>query len=155
MRILDGFGLRTEAILLRKSPPPVVSQLMRAMRLNKAADPVEEKIRQTLGCYSFPDIHWRKVRTNNPLERLMKEIPKTDQGRRGLSRWSILSLTSGGQVATRRRHTVAQAKAHAYGSAARDETSTQWSRRRMIESANDSGHYLDRPHYSSVYDHAH
>ena len=47
---------------------------MRAMRLNKAADPVEEKIRQTLGCYSFPDNHWRKFRTNNPLERLIKEI---------------------------------------------------------------------------------
>ena len=51
----------------------VVAEL-RAMRLNKAADPVEEKIRETLGYYSFPDSHWRKIRTNNPLERLMKEI---------------------------------------------------------------------------------
>ncbi len=51
----------------------VVAEL-RAMRLNKAADPVEEKIRETLGYYSFPDSHWRKVRMNNPLERLMKEI---------------------------------------------------------------------------------
>ena len=51
----------------------VVAEL-RAMRLNKAADPVEEKIRETLGCYIFPDSHWRKVRMNNPLERLMKEI---------------------------------------------------------------------------------
>jgi hypothetical protein len=24
--------------------------------------------------YSFPDIHWRKIRTNNPLERIMNEI---------------------------------------------------------------------------------
>ncbi len=51
----------------------VVAEL-RAMRLNKAADPVEGKIRETLGYYSFPDSHWRKIRTNNPLERLMKEI---------------------------------------------------------------------------------
>ena len=51
----------------------VVAEL-RAMRLNKAAGPVEGKIRETLGCYSFPDSHWRKIRTNNPLERLMKEI---------------------------------------------------------------------------------
>ncbi len=51
----------------------VVAEL-RAMRLNKAADLVEGKIRETLGYYSFPDSHWRKIRTNNPLERLMKEI---------------------------------------------------------------------------------
>ena len=51
----------------------VVAEL-RAMRLNKAAGPVEGKIRETLGYYSFPDSHWRKIRTNNPLERLMKEI---------------------------------------------------------------------------------
>jgi putative transposase len=24
--------------------------------------------------YSFPDIHWHKIRTNNPLERIMREI---------------------------------------------------------------------------------
>ena len=47
---------------------------LRAMRLNKAADLVEEKIHETLSCYKFPDSHWRKIRTNNPLERLMKEI---------------------------------------------------------------------------------
>ena len=47
---------------------------LRTMRLNKAADLVEEKIQETLSYYSFPDSHWRKVRTNNPLERLMKEI---------------------------------------------------------------------------------
>jgi len=47
---------------------------LRALRLNKAADLVEEKIHETLSYYSFPDSHWRKIRTNNPLERLMKEI---------------------------------------------------------------------------------
>lgn len=47
---------------------------LRTMRLNKAADLVEEKIQETLSYYAFPDSHWRKIRTNNPLERLMKEI---------------------------------------------------------------------------------
>ncbi len=28
----------------------------------------------TLTFYAFPDGHWRKIRTNNPLERIMKEI---------------------------------------------------------------------------------
>ena len=49
---------------------------------------------------------------------------KTDQGRWGLSRWSILFLPGCGQVETRRRHTVERAKANEYGAAARDETST-------------------------------
>ena len=29
---------------------------------------------ETLTYYAFPDIHWQKIRTNNPLERIMKEI---------------------------------------------------------------------------------
>jgi transposase-like protein len=29
---------------------------------------------RTLTYYGFPDIHWQKLRTNNPLERIMKEI---------------------------------------------------------------------------------
>jgi len=51
----------------------VVAELRR-QRLNKAADLVEERIQETLSYYSFPDSHWRKLRTNNPLERLMREI---------------------------------------------------------------------------------
>lgn len=40
----------------------------------KAADLLEERIEETLTFYAFPDSHWIKLRTNNPLERLMKEI---------------------------------------------------------------------------------
>lgn len=29
---------------------------------------------ETLSYYDFPSQHWRSLRTNNPLERLMKEI---------------------------------------------------------------------------------
>ena len=29
---------------------------------------------ETLTYYAFPDSHWIKIRTNNPLERIMKEI---------------------------------------------------------------------------------
>ncbi len=58
---------------LKSRAEAVVAELP-AARLNKAADPVEEKIGETLGCFSFPESRWRKVRTNNPLERLMKEI---------------------------------------------------------------------------------
>nr|WP_306558289.1 MULTISPECIES: IS256 family transposase [Bradyrhizobium] len=47
---------------------------LRASRMAKAADLVEQAVHETLAYYAFPDIHWRKIRTNNPLERIMKEI---------------------------------------------------------------------------------
>jgi putative transposase len=46
----------------------------RRQKMTKAAALVEESIGETLTYYAFPDIHWRKIRTNNPLERIMKEI---------------------------------------------------------------------------------
>ena len=47
---------------------------LRAARMNTAADLVERSVSETLTYYAFPDIHWLKIRTNNPLERIMKEI---------------------------------------------------------------------------------
>jgi putative transposase len=29
---------------------------------------------QTLAYYAFPEEHWRRIRTNNPLERILREI---------------------------------------------------------------------------------
>ena len=51
----------------------VIAELRR-QRLPKAAELIEESIGETLTYYAFPDSHWRKLRTNNPLERIMKEI---------------------------------------------------------------------------------
>lgn len=47
---------------------------LRAMKLAKAADLVETTVAETLAYYAFPSVHWRRIRTNNPLERLMREI---------------------------------------------------------------------------------
>jgi len=44
------------------------------MRLKEAASKVREGIDETLTYYSFPASHWRRIRTNNPLERIMREI---------------------------------------------------------------------------------
>jgi putative transposase len=35
---------------------------------------VEQGAAETLSYYAFPSQHWRSLRTNNPLERLMREI---------------------------------------------------------------------------------
>jgi len=47
---------------------------LRELRLARAAEIVEGGIDETLSYYSMPSEHWRSLRTNNPLERLMREI---------------------------------------------------------------------------------
>lgn len=51
----------------------VIRQL-RAMKLSKVADWAGETVEETLAYYKYPDRHWQRIRTNNPLERIMREI---------------------------------------------------------------------------------
>ena len=51
-----------------------VIEKLQTMKLPKAAKKVQESIAETLTYYLFPQKHWRRIRTNNPLERIMKEI---------------------------------------------------------------------------------
>lgn len=51
-----------------------VIKKLKEMRLGSAAKWVEENIEETLGYYGFPSSHWRRIRTNNPMERIIKEI---------------------------------------------------------------------------------
>jgi transposase-like protein len=51
-----------------------VVEKLKKMRLANAARIVEQGAHETLSYYAFPSQHWRSLRTNNPLERLMREI---------------------------------------------------------------------------------
>jgi len=51
-----------------------VVKKLKEMKLNKASKLVEQGASETLSYYAFPSQHWRSLRTNNPLERLMREI---------------------------------------------------------------------------------
>ncbi len=57
----------------RRKAAAVVEKL-KAMKLGRAAKIVVEGVGETLSYYGFPSEHWRRIRTNNPLERIMKEI---------------------------------------------------------------------------------
>jgi transposase-like protein len=57
----------------RRKAEDVVEKL-EAMRLPKAAKIVREGVEETLSYMAFPTEHWRQIRTNNPLERIMREI---------------------------------------------------------------------------------
>lgn len=47
---------------------------LQGLRLEKAARIIESGCDETLSYYAFPMTHWRHIRTNNPLERLNREI---------------------------------------------------------------------------------
>jgi len=57
----------------------VVSNL-KAMKLRAAAELVENAIHETLTYYAYPPQHWIKLKTNNPMERLLKEARRRTKG---------------------------------------------------------------------------
>jgi putative transposase len=57
----------------RKKSKEVVEKL-KALKLKNAASTLSAGISETLTYMRFPREHWIRIRTNNPLERLMREI---------------------------------------------------------------------------------
>ena len=57
----------------REKARTVVEELC-AMKLKEAAKKVEDGVEETLTYCDFPSEHWTRIRTNNCLERLNREI---------------------------------------------------------------------------------
>ena len=57
----------------REKARAVVAQL-KEMKLKEAARKVEDNIEETLTYCDFPYEHWARIRTNNVIERLNREI---------------------------------------------------------------------------------
>jgi transposase-like protein len=60
-------ALRKAALVIKK---------LQTMKLGRAAEILKEGIAETAAYYAFPREYWRRIRTNNPLERIMKEISR-------------------------------------------------------------------------------
>ena len=58
---------------MRRKAEAVVKKL-KEMKLKRAAKVIEDGVVETLSYTYFPREHWRRIRTNNPLERIMREI---------------------------------------------------------------------------------
>ena len=71
--MLKAIHAAEDADAARQKAAAVIEKL-KAMKLTKAADLVANAFEETLAYYRFPEEHWRRIRTNNPLERLMREI---------------------------------------------------------------------------------
>ena len=57
-----------------KSKVKNVAKMLKAMKLPEAAKKVEAGIEETLTYCDFPSEHWVKIRTNNVIERMNREI---------------------------------------------------------------------------------
>jgi len=71
--MLKAIHAQEDADATRQKATEIIAKLT-AMRLTKAADSVRASIEETLTYLLFPREHWRRIRTNNPLERLNREI---------------------------------------------------------------------------------
>lgn len=57
----------------REKADTIIKKL-KNQKLTKAADKIRDSIDETLAYYDFPSAHWRRIRTNNPLERILREV---------------------------------------------------------------------------------
>lgn len=73
IKMLKAIHSQEDKAEAREKANRVIKEL-RSMRLVDAAKIVETGIDETLTYMDFPSEHWLKIRTNNPLERIMKEI---------------------------------------------------------------------------------
>lgn len=70
--------MRADRGSVQRAKADEVIAKLRAMWLAKLADWIAETVEETLAYYAFPNEHWRRIRTNNPLERIMREIRRPD-----------------------------------------------------------------------------
>ena len=64
----------SEDIVAAREKAVRVIEKLHGFRLTRAAELVEAAVEETLSYYAFPEEHWRRIRTNNPLERILREI---------------------------------------------------------------------------------
>ena len=72
-RMLKAIHAQESKEAARKKAQDVAEKL-RSMRLKEAAKKVEDSIEETLTYMDFPPQHWLKIRTNNVIERMNREI---------------------------------------------------------------------------------
>jgi len=67
-------GQKSTYTRVRNPETTSVVARLKEMKLRTAAELVEQKVSETMTYYAYPTTHWRQLRTNNPLERIIREI---------------------------------------------------------------------------------
>lgn len=53
-----------------------IADKIEGMKLGKAAEYIRSSMSETIQYMDFPEEHWRRIRTNNPIERILKEVKR-------------------------------------------------------------------------------
>ena len=78
------------------------------MKLSKAARCVEEGAGETLAYMAYPREHWTRIRTNNPLERIMREVRRRTRVVGAFPDGALMLVA--GPAAARGRHSLGHAE---------------------------------------------
>ena len=73
--MLKAIHAQENKVAAREKAAQVVTKL-REMKLSSAAKKLEDGIDETLTYMDFPYQHWNRIRTNNTIERLNREIKR-------------------------------------------------------------------------------
>lgn len=74
-KMLKAIHAQENKAAAKEKAKSVISRL-REMKLNKAADKLENGLEETLTYMDFPSEHWQRIRTNNVIERVNREIKR-------------------------------------------------------------------------------
>jgi transposase-like protein len=72
-RMLKAIHAQEDEAAAAAKVKEVIAKL-KAMKLTTAAELVQSNAQETLTYFAFPSNHWRQLRTNNPMERIIREI---------------------------------------------------------------------------------
>lgn len=72
-RMLKAIHAQEDRNAAQTKAAEIITRL-KVMKLKAAAELVEQRVVETLTYYAYPSTHWRQIRTNNPLERIIREI---------------------------------------------------------------------------------
>src|SRR5579864_3387895 len=72
-RMLKAIHAQEDRRAAKSKAKEIVARL-KELKLRTAAELVEQKVEETMTYYAYPSTHWRQIRTNNPLERIIREI---------------------------------------------------------------------------------
>ena len=97
----------------REKAKAVVEEL-RSMKLKEAAKKVEDSIDETLTYCDFPSEHWTRIRTNNVIERLNREIRRRTRVVGSFPDGKLCSHAGLCPAAPCGRHPVGQQEVHEY-----------------------------------------
>ena len=87
----------------------LVAEKLDALRLGQAAAIVRQGVEETLSYMAFPREHWTRIRTNNVLERIMREIRRRTRVVGNFPDGKSGGDAGRGPAASHRRHELGQA----------------------------------------------